>query len=138
MKNQYISGLSDAYLQNFVAHASLEESLKKTGDTKFDEIATAYNWEITSVGSDLWKVKCKTNDENRAITGILFYKSKKLPPIKIMVDGLEYRRTSDPLGDYYLYYTKALGGSPGRPIVGFHVDEDRQGGMRIQNFRYCG
>ena len=50
-----------------IKHGTKYVNQKKSGDTKFDEIATAYNWEITSVGSGLWKVKCKTNDENRAI-----------------------------------------------------------------------
>ena len=39
--SQYISGISDAYLQNFVAHASLEKSLKNIGDEKFDNKLSA-------------------------------------------------------------------------------------------------
>ena len=39
--SQYINGLSDAYLQNFIAHSSLQESLKKTGSDKFDDKLSA-------------------------------------------------------------------------------------------------
>lgn len=39
--SQYISGLSDAYLQNFVAHASLEKKLKEIGREKFDDKLTS-------------------------------------------------------------------------------------------------
>lgn len=35
--SQYITGLSDSFLQNFVAHSSLEDSLKEIGDEKLDK-----------------------------------------------------------------------------------------------------
>lgn len=35
--SQYISGLSDAYLQNFVAHTSLETAIKNLGNTKLNK-----------------------------------------------------------------------------------------------------
>ena len=58
----------------------------------------------------------RTNNEDNAITGIVMYKSKKLSPIKIKVNGIEYHRTGDKCGDYYLYYTKSPGANPGVPI----------------------
>lgn len=58
----------------------------------------------------------RTNNEDNAITGIVMYKTSKLSPIKIKVDGIEYHRTGDKCGDYYLYYTKSPGANPGVPI----------------------
>ena len=39
--SQYINGLSDAYLQNFVAHASLDQAIKENGDQKYAEKLTS-------------------------------------------------------------------------------------------------
>ena len=44
--SQYITGISDAFLQNFVAHPTLEKSIKSLGDKKLDKkITSAYVFE---------------------------------------------------------------------------------------------
>ena len=39
--SQYITGISDAFLQNFVAHSTLEKSLKSIGSNKLEDKITA-------------------------------------------------------------------------------------------------
>ncbi|MCR5587382.1 MAG: hypothetical protein K6F77_07615 [Lachnospiraceae bacterium] len=65
----------------------------------------------------------RTDDENYAITGILMYRSDKLSPIRVKVDGIEYHRAGDKVGDYYFYYTKNPAANPGSPLIDVTFDD---------------
>ena len=65
----------------------------------------------------------RTDDENKAITGVILYKGTSgVPPIRIKVKGIEYHRTGDPINGYYFYYTKSPGANPGVPVTELSYD----------------
>ena len=67
----------------------------------------------------------RTNSESHAITGIILLEASERPDIKIKVDGAEYHRVGDqPIGKFYMYYTKSPGANPGMPLTDLFFDGD--------------
>ena len=73
-----------------------------------DQSKTWYNTKYSEVDEASYIGVNRTDDPNKAITGIILYKSGSVTPHTIKVAGVEYRRTGDKIKDYNLYYTKAL------------------------------
>lgn len=83
-----------------------------------DQSKAWYNNPETTARDAAYLGVTRTDDESYAITGLLMYKATdSLPPVRVKADGVEYRRTGDKVGDYYLYYTKNPGANPGTPIT---------------------
>lgn len=65
----------------------------------------------------------RTDDSNKAITGIIWYKTDKAPH-QIKVGGVDYRRAGDPVKGYNLYFTKSPAASPGVPLTDISFDQN--------------
>ena len=79
---------------------------KTSGKTALDESASSFNWEISTPGSNgTWRVKCKTNDEARAIIG---YKNTNSD---VFGDFKAYATSNTTGGNASMYFDLELGSS---------------------------
>jgi len=76
------------------------------GSTKLDEKGASFNWQISTPGSNgTWRVKCKTNDEARAIIGFKNRGSDSFGDFKT------YATSNTVGGNSDMYYDVELGSS---------------------------
>ena len=180
-KGKYISGIDLVTYEkpeNTSQHTYTEDELKELGKSaddscilelcsKLDGDVLNYNLAINSIKAwyrnpstdsteASYMAVTRTDDESYAITGILLYKagSKDTPPVRLKVNSVEYRRTGDRVGDYYLYYTKSPGASPGFPLeeitfddvkfvdgtttaMGFSSADDKGNASYMKDVPYC-
>ena len=87
-----------------------------------DQSKTWYNTKYSEVDEASYIGVNRTDDPNKAITGIILYKSGSVTPHTIKVAGVEYRRTGDKIKDYNLYYTKSPAANPGVPLTDLTFD----------------
>ena len=146
-KPKYISSIevtSASRPENTAQHTYSEEELVQydsyADDTcRMGLISKAsggiYNYNLTVSQTDAWynnnnsKVNRatyigvnRTDDENKAITGLVLYRSDQTPPIRIRVEGVEYHRTGESISGYWMYYTKSPGANPGMPVTELSFD----------------
>ena len=88
-----------------------------------DQSKVWYNYKYAGTKDASYIGVNRTDDSNKAITGIIWYKTDKAPHL-IKVGGVDYRRTGEPVKGYYLYYTKSPAANPGVPLTDIIFDHN--------------
>ncbi len=147
-KPKYISAIEvSTYKRPEKENGEYEDHEKRYLDSFSDDAAKmglftkvdgeVYNYNIAAEQGNVWYNKydannseatyigvSRTDNEDQAITGLMFYKSNERPNEKIKINGVEYHRTGDSVNGYWMFYTKSPGACPGLPMTDLVFDKE--------------